>query len=99
MLVITMGLFDTGGGATIALMTRRAAKFVGVVRLQQIGLGMAGERVGVLVGFFALERHSRSRKFDGLANAHVTGFATVHDVGFGNVDLDDFRFPGFGFVL
>src|ERR1700694_2466605 len=80
MLVVAMGFFDASGGASITLMAGRAAKFIRVVRLQQIGLGMAGEGEGVLIRLFALERHGRSGEFDRLANAHVTGFAAVHDV-------------------
>src|SRR5712664_2915255 len=55
MLVVAVGFFDACGGAAIALTARRAAKFVRVVGLQQIGLGMAGERVSVLIGLFAFE--------------------------------------------
>ncbi len=98
MLVVAVGFFDAGGGAAIALMARRAAKFVRVVGLQQIGLGMAGERVSVLIGLFAFEGHGRGGEFDWLANSHVAGFAAIHDVGFGHIDLEDFRLPGFGFI-
>src|SRR5216684_144040 len=99
MFVVAMGFFDAGGGASVALMTRRAAKFFGIVGLQQVGLRVAGERTGVLVRLLALERHGCGSEFDWLANAHVAGFTAVHDVGFGHVDLDDFRVPGFGLVL
>ena len=34
-LVIAVSFFDAGGGASIALVARRAAEFVGIVRLQQ----------------------------------------------------------------
>ncbi len=34
MLVISVGFFDAGGGAAIALMAWRAAKFIGVVDFQ-----------------------------------------------------------------
>ncbi len=29
----------------------------------------------------------------------MAGFAAVHDVGVGHIDLDDFRVPDFGFIL
>ena len=35
MLVIAMGFLDAGGGAAIALMAGRAAKFFRIVRLQK----------------------------------------------------------------
>src|SRR3984893_9566281 len=99
MLVVAVRLFNTGGGAAIALMARRAAKFIGVVSLQQIRLGMAGERAGILIRLFSLQGHGRGCQLDRLARAHVAGFATVHDVGFGHVDLHDFGIPSFGLVL
>src|SRR5258708_12515886 len=99
MLVIAVGFFDSSGGASVALVARRAAKLIRVVNFQQIGLGMAGEGAGVLVGLFALERHGYRGEFDGLANAHVAGLASVHDFGFGHIGLHDFRIPSLGFFL
>src|SRR5260370_17237875 len=77
MLVVAVGFFDAGGGAAIALMARRAAKFVRVVGLQQIGLGMAGERVSVLIGLFAFEGHGRGGEFDWLAESPLAGLPAV----------------------
>ena len=51
MLIISMSFFNAGGGAAIALMARGAAKFFGIVNLQQLRRGMAGKRLGILVGF------------------------------------------------
>src|SRR6202045_1111850 len=99
MLVVAVGFLDASSGAAIALMARRAAKFVGIVDLQEIGLGMAGERASVLVGLLAFEGHGDSGELDRFANAHVAGLAAVHDVGFRHVDLHDFGIPGFGLVL
>src|SRR5260370_30932155 len=99
MLVVAVGFFDAGGGAAIALMARRAAKFVRVVGLQQIGLGMAGERVSVLIGLFAFEGHGRGGEFDWLPNPPVAGVAAVHPCCFGGIFLAVFLLPGFGFIL
>ena len=55
-LVVAVSFFDAGGGASIALVARRAAELVGIVHLQQFRVGMAGEGVGILVGLLlALE--------------------------------------------
>src|SRR5712671_3793362 len=99
MLVVAMGFLDAGGGASIALMAGRAAKFIRIVSLKEIGLGMAGECAGVFVGLFALRGHGHGGESDRLACAQVTGFAAVHDVGFGHIDFNDFGVPGFGLVL
>src|SRR5260370_21790744 len=96
MLVVAVGFFGACSGAAIALMARRAAKFVRVVRLQQVRLRMASERAGVLVRLFALEGHGRGGEFDWLANSHVGGFAAIPDVGFGRIGLEDFLLPRFG---
>ena len=93
-LVVAVGLFHAGGGPAVALVAGRAAELVGIVRLQQFRIGMAGEGEGILIRFlFALGGHDRGRELDRLARVHVAGLAAVHDVGFGHVDLDDLGVP------
>src|SRR5260370_30472022 len=99
MLVVAMGFFDAGGGAAIALMARRAAKFVRVVGLQQIGLGMAGERVSVLIGLFAFEGHGRGGEFDWLAEFPVAGFAALPQFCLWRLYFVDFLRPRFWFFF
>src|SRR5204863_3543664 len=48
-LVSSVTFLHAGGGAAIALMTRRAAKFIRIVDLQKFGLGMANEGLSVFV--------------------------------------------------
>src|SRR5271166_1065764 len=56
--VISVRLLYAGGGAAVALMTRRAAEFFRIVNAQQLGLGMARKSVGILIRFFlALRLH------------------------------------------
>src|SRR6478736_4843346 len=55
-LVVAVGFFHAGGGPTVALVARRATELVGIMRLQQFGVGMAGEGAGILIRLlFALE--------------------------------------------
>src|ERR1700730_10678334 len=75
MLIVAMGFFHAGGGASIALMARRAAELVRVMNLQKIGLGMTGESASILVWFFALGGHGRGGQLDRLANAQVARLA------------------------
>jgi hypothetical protein len=91
---------DAGGGAAIALMTWRAAKFVRVVDLQKFGLGMADESLSIFIRpLLSLGSHRRGGKLERLANSHVAGFAPVHDIGIGNVDLLDRGIPFTGLLL
>ena len=55
---------------------------------------MADEGLRIFIWFFlALGRHRRGRNFQRLARAHVAGFATIDNVRFGHVDLDDLWVP------
>src|SRR5258708_5394351 len=49
-LVISVALLDASGGAAIALMARRASELIGIVKLQQLGLGMADESLSIFIG-------------------------------------------------
>src|ERR1700730_11624296 len=80
MLIVAMGFLDAGGGTSIALMARRAAELVRVMNLQKIGLGMTGERAGILVRLFTFGRHGCGGQLDRLANAQVARLAAIHDV-------------------
>src|SRR5581483_4305376 len=94
-LVIAVRLLHAGGRAPVALVTRRAAKLLRIVHLQQLFVRMADEGYGVLVRLLgALGRERCRSQRDRLADAHVAGFAPVHDVGVGYVDLPDLRVPG-----
>ena len=94
MLVISVRLFDAGGGASIALVAGRTAKLLRIVNLQQLRLGMADERLCVFVRLLlALAGHGRGRDFQRLARVHVARLASVNDVGIGHVDLHDRRIP------
>ncbi len=62
--------------------------------LQQFRLGMADESLCVLVGLLlALGSHGRGGDLQRLARVHVAGFAAIHDVGLGHIDLHDLRIP------
>ena len=52
---------------------------------------MAGEGARILVRLLAFDRHVRCFNDQRFARAHVAGFAAVHDVGIGDVDLLNFR--------
>src|SRR4029077_13997170 len=94
MLVVAVRFLDASGGAAIALMARGAAELVGVVDFEQLWLGMADKSIRVLVGLlFTLGCHSGGRDLHRLARAHVTGFAAVDDIGFGDVYLNDGGIP------
>ncbi len=70
---------------------------------------MAGEGARVLVRFLALRGHGGGGELDGLTNAHVAGLTTVDDISavfphkiggvFVDINLADFRSPGFHAVL
>ena len=67
---------------------------------QQFRLGMADECAGVFVGLLlAFSVIGRSRDIQRLARTHVAGLAAVHDVGVGNVDLNNLRVPVSVFLL
>src|SRR5580704_2334007 len=58
MFVIAVSFLFAGGSAPVALMARRAAKLVGIVRFQQFGLRMADESLCIFVWLLsALSRH------------------------------------------
>ncbi len=92
-LVVSVRLFDAGGGPSVALVARRAAKLFGIVDLQQFRFGMADECLCVVVRLLALRRHRGDREFHRLTSAHVARLAAVHDVGIRHVDLLDARVP------
>ena len=108
-LVGAVGLLDTGGGAAIALVARRAAELVRVVNLQEIAFRMAGEGPRVFIRLFAFQGHGSGGEVHWFANAHVAGFAAVDDIGtvlpddigivLADVDLADFRGQGLHAVL
>src|ERR1700738_3121316 len=56
-LVISVGLLDAGGGASVALMARRTAKLFRIMDLQKFRLGMAHESLGVLIRLLLALRH------------------------------------------
>lgn len=100
MLVIPVSFLHAGGGATVALVTRGAAEFFGIVNLQQFGLRMARKCARVFIRLLrALFFHGRSRNLERLAGVHVARFATIDDVSFGDVDLHDRRIPFGGAFL
>ena len=99
MLVGAMRFFDARGCASVALVARRTAVFFRVVNLQEFAFRMTGEGARVLVRFLVLRCHGGGRQLDRLANPHVAGFAAVHDIGFRDVDLQNFWRPGLGLVL
>src|SRR6266404_972102 len=99
MFIVAVGLLDACRGAAVALMARRAAKFVRIMRLQKFRFRMARKCPGVLVWFFPRCRHRRCSQFYRLANPQVARLATVHDVCFGYVDLDNLCLPSFSLVL
>ena len=99
-LVVAVRLFNARGSAAVALMARRAAKLVRIVNLQQVGFRMAYECPGKLVRFLlALGRHQGRCNLQGLANAHVAGFAAVNDVGLGHIGLDNVGVPIVSFLF
>jgi CBS domain-containing protein len=51
--VVTVGFFNASGGASVALVARRAGELVGIVSLQEIRFRVAGKCAGVFVRFFA----------------------------------------------
>ena len=92
MLVIAMCFFDAGGRTPIPLVARRAAEFLGIVNLQEVGIGMAHECFCVIVGSLgALRRHRSRSQLYRLANTQMAGFAAIDDIGFRDIDLLDRR--------
>ena len=89
MLVVAVRLLNAGGRPAISLVTGRAAELVRIMGLQQLRFGMAGEGPRIVVGLVALRRHRCRGQLDGLADPHVAGFAAIHNVGVGHVDLHD----------
>src|SRR5258708_21074136 len=93
MFVVAMGLLDASGRAAVALMARRTAKFVRIMRLQKFRFGMTRKCPGVLVRFFPRWRHSRCSQFYRLANFQVAGLGTGPEVFFRFISFDSVRLP------
>src|SRR5207247_6658156 len=90
-LIIPVSFLNTRSGSPVALVARRAAEFLGVMNLEQVGIRMAHERLSVLIrvlGAFGCERSGS--EFQRLESSHVAGLAKVDNVGLGGVALDLF---------
>ena len=99
MLVISVRFLNASGSPSIPLVTGRTAELVRIMGLQQFRLGMAGERPGIVVGLFPFWRHRCGGQLDGLAGPHVAGFAAIHNIGLGHIDLQDRGVQRLRFVL
>src|SRR5260370_19259825 len=98
MFVVAMGLLEACRGAAVALMARRTAKFVRIMRLQKFRFGMTRKCPGVLVRFFPRWRHRRCSQFYRLANPQGARLPTVHHVCFGFVYFGNFPLPNFSLI-
>ena len=97
--VVAVRLLHTRRRAAVALVARGAAKSFRIVDLQ-FSSGMTHKRRCILVGLLlTFERHRRRGDLQRLARSHVAGFAAVHDVRLGHIDLHDLRIPVCGFLF
>src|ERR1700733_3896228 len=93
-LVVSVRFLDARSSPTISLVARRAAEFLGIVNRQQLRLVMTAECVGILIRLLLVFRsHGGRSDFYRLTRVHVTGFAPVHNVGVGNINLQNRGIP------
>src|SRR6185369_4825106 len=87
--IAAVTFFDAGGRAAIAAVTRRAAKLLRIVDLQQLFTGVTDERCCQFVGYLAgaTRGHVRSFDYERFTRAKVTNLAAINDPEIVHVNL------------